>query len=281
MKFLAWLLAFMIFFSSFFIVSMINSRQLFLTPEKTHQLLEKTDFANQVKAVLKKDLFEAQNSEEAMSASKNISLVFDQINFQAKVDDLVSDFYSSLAVGDKFMLSIDLVDFKSALIDQVGAENSEFDTSEVSNSIPDVWKVDAGKFDWSAKVLSFIYKNYIVILLAYGMLIALFFVICLLVSHKYLKLFFWTLIIIGLLVALQRFAWIFVNPDTLFESIISQGRSGMGVLVSSFVKYFKTESQRLLLWESIFIVTPSVIGLIIVSLIPEKVGTVPLFSHKE
>lgn len=281
MKFLAWFFAVIVFFSSFYVIAAINARQLFLTPEKTHLMLEKTNFVSQAESVIKKDLFEAENSELAASASKNISAVFDTINFQSKVDDMVDDFYRSLSNGRNFQLSIDLKDFKSTLIDQVsGSSDTGLDTSEISTAIPDVWNIEAGKFSGPIRGLAFMYNRYTLILIIYAIIVALFFVFCLLISHKYLKLFFWTFIIIGVLIILQKFAWYFVNPDTLFASIISQGRSGMGVLVSSFIRYFKNESERLLLWESIFTVGPAVIGLIIVSLIPEKINNVPLASNK-
>ncbi|MFA5158699.1 MAG: hypothetical protein WC451_05965 [Patescibacteria group bacterium] len=281
MKFLAWFFAVIVFFSSFYVVATINARQLFLTPEKTHFMLDKTNFINQAQSVIKKDLFEAENSELAASASKNISAAFDMINFQSKIDDLVNDFYQSLKNGKNFQLSIDLKDFKSALIDQVaGSSDSELDTSEIASTIPDIWNVEAGKFSGIVKGLAFMYNRYTLILITYAVIVAIFFVFCLLISHKYLKLFFWTFITIGLLIILQRFAWYFINPDTLFASIISQGRSGMGVLISSFVRYFKSESERLLLWESIFTVAPAIIGLIVVSVIPEKVNNVPLTLNK-
>jgi len=281
MKFLAWFFAFLVFFYSFFAILSYNLHQTFLTPEKTKQMLITVDFYGQMKSVLKKDLFEAggANTAEVNAASKAVVSSLEQYDFQPKIEGLITDFYKALDSGSS-TLTVDLVDFKSVFLKNISASTDAQSAKEINTAIPDRWQIDMSKYSAGLAIVAFSYHNYNLILIIYGVLVFLFLLFCLLVSVKYLKLFFWVLIIVGLLILIQRLLWQLVNPTTMFQSLISQGRSGLGVLVENFVDFFKRENSKLLFWESIYIIAPAVIGLIIVSVIPTKVGSIPLSDTK-
>lgn len=281
MKFLAWFFAFLVFFYSFFAILTFNLHQTFLTPEKTKQMLITVDFYGQMKSVLKKDLFEAEgaNTADVNVASKAVVTSLEQYDFQPKIEGLITDFYKALDTGSP-TLTVDLVDFKSVFLKNISAATDPQSAKEINTAIPDRWQIDMSKYSMGLSVVAFTYHNYNLILIIYGVLVFLFLLFCLLVSTKYLKLFFWVFIVVGLLILIQRLLWQLVNPTTMFQSLISQGRSGLGVLVENFVDFFKRENSKLLMWESIYIIAPAVIGLIIVSVIPTKVGSIPLSDTK-
>lgn len=275
MKFLAWFFAVIVLISSFFVAFSYNLHQTFLTPDKTKQVLVKVDFYNQMKSVIKKDLFGSDgNAAEISSSSKAITTSFDQYNFQPKIEQLVSDFYDGLNHPNNFILSVDLVDFKNIFISNLASDKQS--AKEISNSIPNNWQVDMSQYSGSLTVVAFMYHNYNLILIIYGVLVLLFLVFCLLVSAKYLKLFFWIFLIVGIFMLIQFVFWKFINLGPFLANIESQGRSGIGTLVENLVDYFKRQNSDILLWESIYLTGPAILGLIIVALIPSKVANVPL-----
>ncbi|MCX6810958.1 MAG: hypothetical protein NTY30_04510 [Candidatus Berkelbacteria bacterium] len=283
MKFLVWFFALIVFFSSFFVAFAYNIHQTFLTPEKTKQVLVKVDFYNQIKSVLKKDLFETGNTDsaEVNNATNAIGVSFDQFNFQPKIETLISDFYNGLDHPDKFVLNIDLIDFKNVFLSNISASTDNQSANEISASIPNSWQVDMSQYSASLTGVAFIYHNYNLILIVYGILVLLFFIFCLLINFKYLRLFFWVFIIIGIFILLQLIFWKVVNLSSILAGIESQGRSGVSILVENFVDYFKQENIRLLFWESLYLIGPSLLGVIIVSVIPVKIGNVPLHEVKK
>lgn len=281
MKFLAWFFAFLVFFYGFFAILTFNLHQTFLTPEKTKQMLVTVDFYGQMKSVLKKDLFETGGADtaEINIASKAITASLAEYDFQPKIENLIADFYKALDSGSP-TLTIDLADFKNVFLKNISASTDPQSAKEINTAIPDRWQIDMSKYSAGLTIVAFSYHNYNLILIIYAVLVFLFLLFCLLVSTKYLKLFFWVFIIVGLLILIQRLLWTLVNPGTLFQGLISQGRSGLGVLVENFVDFFKRQSSKLLFWESVYIIVPSVVGLIIISLIPTRVGSVPLNDTK-
>ncbi|MEI6144694.1 MAG: hypothetical protein WCP91_03805 [Candidatus Berkelbacteria bacterium] len=282
MKFLAWFFAVIVFFSSFFVAFSYNLHQTFLTPEKTKQALVKVDFYNQIKSVLKKDLFENgdASSQEVANASKAINTSLDQFDFQPKIEALVTDFYQGLTQKGGFSLNINLVDFKNIFISNISSATDKQSVDAFSASIPDNWKVDFANYSVPLAAVALIYSNYELILIIYAALVLLFFVFCLLVNFKYLRLFFWVFMIVGIFTLIQLALWKIVNIAPFLANIESQGRSGVGILVENFADYFKQENIALLFWESIYIIGPSLLGLIVISLIPTKIGSVPLHETK-
>lgn len=282
MKFLAWFFAVIVFFSSFFVALTYNFHQIFLTPEKTKQLLVKVDFYNQIKSVLKKDLFDSANTDLAQTnvASKAIGVSFDQFNFQPKIETLITDFYTGLDHPDNFKLNIDLVDFKNIFLSNLAGSTGLQSVNEISDTIPNSWQVDMSQYSIPVSGVAFIYHNYNLILIIYGLLVLLFLVFCLLLSFKYLKLFFWVFMIIGIFLAIQLILWKVINLAPYLANLESQGNSGISVLITNIVEYFRQGIIGLLLWESIFLIVPSLVGLIIVSAVPTKISNVPLHETK-
>jgi len=278
MKFLAWFFAVIVFFSSFFVMFAYNLHQTFLMPEKTKQVLIKVDFYTQVKSVLKKDLFEddGTNSSEVDAASKAMNTSLEQFNFQPIVENLVSDFYTGLETKTGFTLNIDLTDFKDIFVSNLVPTVDQQSSSELSVAIPDNWKVDLAGYSGVLAAVGFIYSNYNLILIVYGIMVFLFLLFCLLVNTRYLKLFFWVFMIVGIFTFMQLAVWKTVNLAPFLVNIESQGRSGVDILVENFVDFFRQSGITLLFWEAIYLIGPSLLGLIIVSLIPAKVGSVPL-----
>ena len=74
--------------------------------------------------------------------------------------------------------------------------------------------------------------------------------------------------------------WKVVNFSSLLSDLTSQGRSGLETLVENFINYFRQSNINLLFWEAIYLIVPSIIGLIVVSLIPTKVKNIPLHESK-
>ncbi len=279
MKFLAWLLAIIVFFSSFFVGFAYNLHQTFLTPENTKQALTKVDFYSQIKSVLKKDFFDAAASSDG-SATKIINASIGQFDFQPMIENLISDFYIGLKQKNAFALNIDLTGFKNVFISNLLPTTNKESAEELATAVPDSWQVDLSGYKSSIAVVKFMYVDYIWILIVYGIAVFLFLLFCLLNSVKYLKLFFWTFLIVGLLLLLQMFFWKVVNLSPFLALIESQGNSGLVILLENIVSYFKLQTTQLLLWESIYLIALSIIGLIVVSLIPTKIVNVPLHENK-
>lgn len=282
MKFLAWFFAVIVFFSSFFVIFTYNLHQTFLTPEKTKAALIKVDFYSQIKSVLRKDLFENGETDSAQisNASKAINSSLEQFNFQPIVENLISDFYQSIGRGINSSISIDLVEFKNVFISNLTASSDQQSADGISDSIPNSWKLDLAKYSGSLAAVAFTYSNYQLILIVYGVLVLLFFIFCILVNIKYLKLFFWVFMIVGIFTLIQLVLWKVINLTSLLAGIESQGRSGISTLIENFIDYFKQENISLLFWESIYIIGGSVLGFIIVAIIPTKLGNVPLHENK-
>lgn len=282
MKFLAWFFAVIVFLSSFFVIFAYNLHQTFLTPEKTKETLVKVDFYNQIKSVLKKDLFENSNSDtkQINIASKAITASLEQFDFQPKIETLISDFYQGLKQKGGFTLTIDLADFKKIFLSNLLGSADQKSVNELSASIPSSWKIDMAAYTVPLAVISVMYDNYLLILIIFAVLTSLFFLFCLLINFKYLKLFFWVFIIVGFFTAVQLVLWKVINISSLLANIKSQGQSGVDTLIENFINYFRQANIGLLFWEAICLIGISLIGLIVVSVIPSKISNVPLHEPK-
>jgi len=281
MKFLAWFFAIIVFFTSLTVVTVYNFHQTFFTPESTKKALNETGFYSQMKSVLKKSLFEGDNANSAQTVeiSKVLGPAFDQFNFQPKIETLVDDFYAGLKSGNGFMITIDLREYKTFFVNQLQSQSkTEVDLNELT--IPDKWNIDLALYSRELKVIGFFYRYYNFIIIGYFVLVALFLFFCLLVSYKYLKLFFTIFLIIGALTFVQYILFAVLDPKTILLAITKQGGSGVDTAVANFINYFRIENRNLLLWESIIPVITSVIGIIIVSVIPSKSSNIPLNNHK-
>ena len=280
MKFLAFFFAVIVLFSSFFIALNYNLHQMFLTPEKTKEVLIKVNFYSQIKSVLKKDLFETGvDARQVSDSSKAIAASFDQFDFQPSIEKLISDFYRGLKSRKDFVLKIDLTDFKNVYVSNLLSGNKKT-VEEISASIPSSWQVDMSPYSKYLSTVALMYNNFNLILIVYTIMTLLFLIFCLLVSFKYLKLFFSVFLIVGIFLLVELVLWKVVNFSSLLSDLTSQGRSGLETLVENFINYFRQSNINLLFWEAIYLIVPSIIGLIVVSLIPTKVKNIPLHESK-
>jgi len=280
MKFLAFFFAVIVLFSSFFVALNYNLHQMFLTPEKTKEVLIKVNFYSQIKSVLKKDLFETGvDARQVSDSSKAIAASFDQFDFQPSIEKLISDFYRGLKSRKDFVLKIDLTDFKNVYVSNLLSGNKKT-VEEISASIPSSWQVDMSPYSKYLSTVALMYNNFNLILIVYTIMTLLFLIFCLLVSFKYLKLFFSIFLIVGIFLLVELVLWKVVNFLSLLSDLTSQGRSGLETLVENFINYFRQSNINLLFWEAIYLIVPSIIGLIVVSLIPTKVKNIPLHESK-
>ncbi len=280
MKFLAFFFAVIVLFSSFFVALNYNLHQMFLTPEKTKEVLIKVNFYSQIKSVLKKDLFETGvDARQVSDSSKAIAASFDQFDFQPSIEKLISDFYRGLKSRKDFVLKIDLTDFKNVYVSNLLSGNKKT-VEEISASIPSSWQVDMSPYSKYLSTVALMYNNFNLILIVYTIMTLLFLIFCLLVSFKYLKLFFSVFLIVGIFLLVELVLWKVVNFSSLLSDLTSQGRSGLETLVENFINYFRQSNINLLFWEAIYLIVPSIIGLIVVSLIPTKVKNIPLHESK-
>ena len=280
MKFLAFFFAVIVLFSSFFVALNYNLHQMFLTPEKTKEVLIKVNFYSQIKSVLKKDLFETGvDARQVSDSSKAIAASFDQFDFQPSIEKLISDFYRGLKSRKDFVLKIDLTDFKNVYVSNLLSGNKKT-VEEISVSIPSSWQVDMSPYSKYLSTVALMYNNFNLILIVYTIMTLLFLIFCLLVSFKYLKLFFSIFLIVGIFLLVELVLWKVVNFSSLLSDLTSQGRSGLETLVENFINYFRQSNINLLFWEAIYLIVPSIIGLIVVSLIPTKVKNIPLHESK-
>jgi len=280
MKFLAFFFAVIVLFSSFFVALNYNLHQMFLTPEKTKEVLIKVNFYSQIKSVLKKDLFETGvDARQVSDSSKAIAASFDQFDFQPSIEKLISDFYRGLKSRKDFVLKIDLTDFKNVYVSNLLSGNKKT-VEEISASIPSSWQVDMSPYSKYLSTVALMYNNFNLILIVYTIMTLLFLIFCLLVSFKYLKLFFSIFLIVGIFLLVELVFWKVVNFSSLLSDLTSQGRSGLETLVENFINYFRQSNINLLFWEAIYLIVPSIIGLIVVSLIPTKVKNIPLHESK-
>ncbi|PIU24310.1 hypothetical protein COT12_01705 [Candidatus Berkelbacteria bacterium CG08_land_8_20_14_0_20_39_8] len=280
MKFLAFFFAVIVLFSSFFVALNYNLHQMFLTPEKTKEVLIKVNFYSQIKSVLKKDLFETGvDARQVSDSSKAIAASFDQFDFQPSIEKLISDFYRGLKSRKDFVLKIDLTDFKNVYVSNLLSGNKKT-VEEISVSIPSSWQVDMSPYSKYLSTVALMYNNFNLILIVYTIMTLLFLIFCLLVSFKYLKLFFSVFLIVGIFLLVELVLWKVVNFSSLLSDLTSQGRSGLETLVENFINYFRQSNINLLFWEAIYLIVPSIIGLIVVSLIPTKVKNIPLHESK-
>jgi len=253
---------------------------MFLTPEKTKEVLIKVNFYSQIKSVLKKDLFETGvDARQVSDSSKAIAASFDQFDFQPSIEKLISDFYRGLKSRKDFVLKIDLTDFKNVYVSNLLSGNKKT-VEEISASIPSSWQVDMSPYSKYLSTVALMYNNFNLILIVYTIMTLLFLIFCLLVSFKYLKLFFSVFLIVGIFLLVELVLWKVVNFSSLLSDLTSQGRSGLETLVENFINYFRQSNINLLFWEAIYLIVPSIIGLIVVSLIPTKVKNIPLHESK-
>jgi len=282
MKFFAWFLAVIIFFSVLLMVNVYNFHQTFFNPAATKKALSETDFYPQMKSVLKKSLFESEegNSPQVAELSRTLGTTFDEYNFQPKVENIIDDFYLGLKDKNGFSLSIDLREYKT-IIQQKVADQTDIDSSELTDvPVPDEWKVDVSKYAEFLSVVGFVYRNFAIICIAYLALIVFFALFCILINYKYLRLFFVVSLVTGILILIEYFVFKVASPKYLLSAITDQGNSGVEVATANFLEYFRANNLNFLFWESISTILASIIGLIIISVIPSKTSNIPLVDHK-
>ena len=248
-------------------------------------MLVETDFYNQAKSVIKKTMFESSsNSPELQAITKITNKTLDEYNFQPKVEKVIDDFYAGLDNNNgNLIFSIDLTDIKQLIMQNALAEvqNQPVDFSELS--IPDKWQVDFSKSEHAStiKVMAYLYHNFNLIMIIYGVLVSLFLLFCILSGVRYLRLFFAVFLIAGILIFAQRAVWWLINPHTIFTSILEQGKTGLQLVVENLIVYFKQKITIFLTWESGICISISAVGLIISSFIGlSKVGNIPLDDRK-
>jgi hypothetical protein len=92
-------------------------------------------------------------------------------------------------------------------------------------------------------------------------------------------LFFIVTLIIGILVFLEYILFSVINAKSALSSITEQGGSGVEVATLNFLEYFKVHNIKLLFWESVPAIVLSIIGLIIIAVIPGKTSNIPLTDN--
>jgi len=284
-KFFAWFLGIVLVLITPVVAIFYNFKQVVFSPESSKKMLIETDFYNQAKSVIKKTMFESSsNSPELQAITKITNKTLDEYNFQPKVEKVIDDFYAGLDNNNgNLIFSIDLTDIKQLIMQNALAEvqNQPVDFSELS--IPDKWQVDFSKSEHAStiKVMAYLYHNFNLIMIIYGVLVSLFLLFCILSGVRYLRLFFAVFLIAGILIFAQRAIWWLINPHTIFTSILEQGKTGLQLVVENLIVYFKQKITIFLTWESGICISISAVGLIISSFIGlSKVGNIPLDDRK-
>jgi len=278
MKFLSWFLAIIIILAGIVIITVCNFKLIIFSPQATKNALNKIDFYSQIKSVIKKDLFESTDNKnsEIIGISRVINKSFEEYNFQPPVEVLIDNFYFQLDEQRDFTITLDLFDFKRVFISNAEEEIGESDIDSLEIPIPDKWQVDLNQYKEIFQVIAFFYHNLNIILVIYGILFILFLLACLKVGIRYLKLFFSTILIIGILLFAQRFLISYFDPQSFLSSVTEQGRTGLQLVVENFISYIREKELQYLFWESIIAIVVSVIGIIIVSVSGKKISNIPL-----
>ncbi len=283
MKFLTWFLGIVLLLITPLLVVFFNFKQIIFSPESTKRILVQTDFYAQAKSVIKKSLFEANgDSAELQIISKATNKTLDEYDFQPKVEKVIDDFFLGLSKNDgSLVIVIDLNDIKTRLIQNGGQEIKGSANGADVAQIPDSWKVNLAKYSSSLRIAAFFYRNFVWIMLGYSILAVLFLLFSILLGVRYLKLFFTIILITGIIILLQRILIGFISIPEVFSSVTEQGRTGLQLVIENLAMYFKEETSKFLLWESLPMIGISIIGLIICGLAGQKnIHNIPLDDRK-
>jgi len=290
LKFTAWFLAICLFFLSFGFVFAENLGSIFLNPKSVKHLLNQVNFYDQSKSIIKNNVLSTEDldSQEVIDLSNALNLTIENYDFQAQAETTIDNFFADLKnKSGSVYLFYDLRTFKSELMKNV-PQSADIPKDDIMRSLPDEWRIDLKNFSPLFPTISFFYRNNLYILISYFFLWLVLFLVCIAISKKYLNLFFFTLLFTALPILGQYVLFLLLKPDEVINFLtaglsreflgetLSQGGSGLELLVRSIMSYIRIEFLSLLLWESIIPIVIAIFGIITIKVIKIDNKKIPL-----
>jgi len=289
LKFFAWFIAILLFLITFSFVFIENIGSIFFSPKGIKQALDETNFYSQSKSIIKNNVLSLDdlNDQEIVEVSDILNRTIDEYDFQSETKKTIDDFFENLKTNtNTVLITYDLRAFKTIFLKNI--KESDLPKDDIIKSIPDEWRVDLKKQLPGINVLSFYFRNHIYIFVAYFILWLLLFLFCILISKKYLNLFFITLLLCSLPLFGLYILFYLLRPSEVINFItagltgevtreaLSQGGSGLKTLVESLTIYVKNQLLSLLFWQSLIPMVVSIIGLVIIKFVKTDSRKIPL-----
>jgi len=290
LKFTAWFLAICLFFLSFGFVFAENLGSIFLSPKAVKNFLNQVNFYDQSKSIIKNDVLSTEDldSQEVIDLSDALNLTIENYDFQTQAETTIDSFFSELKNNpNNVYLSYDLRTFKSELINNIPV-STDISSDEIKKSLPDEWRINLKNFSPLLPTISFFYRNNLYILISYFSLWLILFLVCAVISKKYLNLFFITLLVVALPILGQYLLFLLLKPNEVINFItvglsqevlsetLSQGGSGLKSLVDNTMSYIRTEFLTLLFWESLIPIIIAIAGIIAIKVTKIDNKKIPL-----